>query len=175
MDHTGKINVWVRRSVLDSDQAITAVLSHETFEIEALREIFQKNGGSLPAGTYRDLTRPEKLTIRTGKPSTMVMSSCGGCQTADNRMIPYIKEFIEMNLRGAFPTWELSAYVVKKLSKSGTQSDFDELPDWLREGIRKEIASYKASGIWLILQSNSEGEDYAPYAEDVLQRFDLSS
>jgi hypothetical protein len=90
-------------------------------------------------------------------------------------MIPYVNEFIEMTLRGEFPTWELSAYVVKKLSKSGTQSDFDELPDWLRAGIREEIASYKASGIWLILQSNSEGEDYAPYAEDVLQRFDLSS
>ncbi|WP_386071323.1 hypothetical protein ACFJIW_12010 [Tahibacter sp. UC22_41] len=60
MDHTGKINVWIRQSVLDSDQAITAVISHETFEIEALREIFQRNGGSLPAATYRDLTRPGK-------------------------------------------------------------------------------------------------------------------
>ncbi|WP_257385191.1 hypothetical protein [Tahibacter caeni] len=90
-------------------------------------------------------------------------------------MIPYIKEFIEMNLRGEFPTWELSAYVVKKMSESGTQNDFDELPDWLREGVRKEIASYKASGIWFILQSNSEGEDYSPYAEEVLRRFDLRS
>ncbi|WP_257385189.1 RHS repeat-associated core domain-containing protein [Tahibacter caeni] len=60
MDHTGKINVWVRQSILDSDQAITAVFSHETFEIEILREVFQRNGGSLPAGVYYDLTRAGK-------------------------------------------------------------------------------------------------------------------
>ncbi|MCQ4167610.1 hypothetical protein [Tahibacter harae] len=57
-NHTGKINVWVRQSVLGSDKAITAVLSHESFEIEALREIFQKNGGALPVITYKDLVRP---------------------------------------------------------------------------------------------------------------------
>jgi len=57
-DQSGRINVWVRQSVLESDAAITAVLGHETFEIETLREIFQKNGGSIPAGAYEDLTRP---------------------------------------------------------------------------------------------------------------------
>lgn len=90
-------------------------------------------------------------------------------------MIPYINEFIEMNLRGEFQTWELAAYVVKSLSKSGLQSDFDALPDWLKTGVKEEIASYRASGGWLILRSNSEAEDYAPYAEDVIRKFDLSN
>jgi hypothetical protein len=90
-------------------------------------------------------------------------------------MIPYMKEFIEMNLRDEFPTWELSTYVVKSLSKSGMQNDFDELPDWLRAAVRKEIASYKDSGIWLILRSNSEAEDYAPYADEIIRKFDLSN
>jgi hypothetical protein len=57
-DSTGRINVWVRQSVLESDQAITAVLGHETFEIEALRPAFQQNGGALPAKTYSNLVRP---------------------------------------------------------------------------------------------------------------------
>jgi len=89
-------------------------------------------------------------------------------------MIPFINEFIEDHMRGEFPTWQLSAYVIKKLSESGNQSDFDELPDWLRESVREQIASYKASGYWLIVQSNSEGEDYARYAEEVIRKLDLT-
>ena len=88
-------------------------------------------------------------------------------------MIPYIDKFIAMNLNGEFPTWELAAYVVKNLAISGVQSDFDTLPGWLKARVRKEIASYKSSGRWLILQSNSEGEDYAPYADRVVQKFNL--
>jgi hypothetical protein len=57
-DSTGRINVWVRQSVLDSDQAITAVLGHETYEIEALRPVFQQNGGALTANNYSNLVRP---------------------------------------------------------------------------------------------------------------------
>lgn len=57
-DASGKINVWVRKSVLDSDRAITAVLGHETYEIEVLRPIFQQNGGALLANKYFDMVRP---------------------------------------------------------------------------------------------------------------------
>ena len=57
-DSTGRINVWVRQSVLDSDQAITAVLGHETYEIEALRPVFQQNGGAITANSYSNLVRP---------------------------------------------------------------------------------------------------------------------
>ena len=89
-------------------------------------------------------------------------------------MIPYIGDFVDMHARGELPIWVLVAYVVKSLSKSGVQSDFDELPDWLREGVRGQIASYEASGGWLMLQSNSEAEDYSPYAEEVIRKFDLN-
>lgn len=89
-------------------------------------------------------------------------------------MIPHINDFLEMHGRGELPIWVLVAYVVKNLSKSNTQEDFDNLPSWLRESVREQIASYQISGGWLMLQSNSEAEDYAPYAEEVIRKFDLT-
>ncbi|MBN8640094.1 MAG: LysM peptidoglycan-binding domain-containing protein, partial [Anaerolineae bacterium] len=41
-DKYGVVNVYVRKSVLESDEAIVAVLHHETHEIEGLREIFAR-------------------------------------------------------------------------------------------------------------------------------------
>ena len=38
----GNVDIFVRRSVLDSDEAIVAVLHHETHEVEALRDVFSK-------------------------------------------------------------------------------------------------------------------------------------
>lgn len=41
-DKDGNVNIYVRNSVLDSDESIVAVLHHETHEVEALRDIFAK-------------------------------------------------------------------------------------------------------------------------------------
>jgi len=38
----GKIPVKIRKSVLESDEAIVAVLAHEAYELNALREIFEE-------------------------------------------------------------------------------------------------------------------------------------
>jgi hypothetical protein len=45
----GKIVVKVRPDVLENDEAILAYFGHEMKELEELREIFAKNGGSLSA------------------------------------------------------------------------------------------------------------------------------
>lgn len=37
----GRINVKLRRSVLESDEAIVAVIAHEMFELNALRALFE--------------------------------------------------------------------------------------------------------------------------------------
>jgi hypothetical protein len=50
-DKDGNVNVFVRNSVLDSDEAIVALLHHETHEIESLRDIFAKRV-SLSAREY---------------------------------------------------------------------------------------------------------------------------
>jgi hypothetical protein len=50
-DKDGNINIYVRNSILESDESIVAVLHHETHEVEALREIFAKRA-SLPAREY---------------------------------------------------------------------------------------------------------------------------
>jgi uncharacterized protein (DUF2345 family) len=57
VDSTGKINIWVRESVLRSDRAITAVFAHEAYEIDALRSEFAKNGGALKTRRYEDLIK----------------------------------------------------------------------------------------------------------------------
>jgi len=57
LDPDDKINIWVRESVLRSDRAITAVLAHEAYEIEALRLEFAKNGGGLHVRRYEDLIK----------------------------------------------------------------------------------------------------------------------
>jgi hypothetical protein len=89
-------------------------------------------------------------------------------------MIPYIEDFIEMNQRGELPIWILAAYAVKGLSESGMQADFDTLPNWLKASVREAIAAYKDTKMWVVIRSNSEGEDYAPYVEEVIRKFDLS-
>ena len=62
-DKNGEVNLYVRNSVLSSDEAIIAILHHETHEIEALREIFAKRV-SLSPREYRRLinaTTPRNL------------------------------------------------------------------------------------------------------------------
>ncbi len=39
---TGKIPFLIRRDILNSDEAIVAVIGHEMFELEKLREVFTK-------------------------------------------------------------------------------------------------------------------------------------
>ncbi|MCQ4167609.1 hypothetical protein [Tahibacter harae] len=85
-----------------------------------------------------------------------------------------MKDFIEMNQRGEFPIWMLVAYTVKGLSESGVQADFDSLPIWLKISIREAIATYRDTRMWVVIRSNSEGEDYSPYAEEVIRKFDLN-
>jgi hypothetical protein len=51
IDRDGNVNIYIRNSVLDSDEAIIAVLHHETHEIEALRDVFAKRV-SLSAREY---------------------------------------------------------------------------------------------------------------------------
>lgn len=51
----GKVTIYMRQSVLDSDEAITAVMAHETHEIEGLRIEFANNGGKMRASQFRDL------------------------------------------------------------------------------------------------------------------------
>ncbi|MET1256647.1 hypothetical protein, partial [Aliikangiella maris] len=53
-DRDGNVNIYVRNSVLDSDEGIVAVLHHETHEVEALRDIFARRV-SIPASEYRSL------------------------------------------------------------------------------------------------------------------------
>jgi hypothetical protein len=51
----GKIPVKIAQVVLQSDEAIVAVLAHECYEIERLRAIFSASGGSITAEVLEDL------------------------------------------------------------------------------------------------------------------------
>jgi hypothetical protein len=44
---TGKIPFLIRRDILDSDEAIVAVVGHEMFELERMRMAFAKNGAPI--------------------------------------------------------------------------------------------------------------------------------
>jgi len=90
-------------------------------------------------------------------------------------MSTYIDDILKMHECGDLPSWILTAFVVKSLSERGDQSDYDNLPAWLKNNIRKRIAEYQADEGWLMFGSNREAEDYAPYAEKVLRKFDLGS
>jgi len=53
----GKIPVKIRSSVLESDEAIVAVLAHEMYELNALREMFEERQ-SIPGAEIIRLIRP---------------------------------------------------------------------------------------------------------------------
>ena len=48
------MNIYVRNSVLESDEAIVAVLHHETHEVESLRDVFNSRV-SISAREYNRL------------------------------------------------------------------------------------------------------------------------
>ena len=54
-----KVPVHIRRYVLRSDEAIVAVIGHETHEVTALRDLFRQNGDSMRASRLRELISPE--------------------------------------------------------------------------------------------------------------------
>ena len=52
---SGKIPVLLKPAVLWSDEAIVAVISHELYELNALRHLFAASGGQMRAERLRDL------------------------------------------------------------------------------------------------------------------------
>ena len=90
-------------------------------------------------------------------------------------MIPFIDEILELHSSGAIRTFELAAWIVKGLSESKLQSDFDALPYWLKESVRAEIAQYMNHREWRILGSNGMNIDYAPFADIVIENINLEA
>lgn len=54
----GKIVVRLRELVLDSDERIVAILSHEMHELNALRELFEHSDGVMTSARLHDLIEP---------------------------------------------------------------------------------------------------------------------
>ncbi|HEY2516922.1 MAG TPA: hypothetical protein VGI39_38890 [Polyangiaceae bacterium] len=59
----GRLVVWLSPDVLDSDDAIVAVIAHEVHETQALFAAFQMNGGRLGAPTLYSLVNPTSGTL----------------------------------------------------------------------------------------------------------------
>jgi hypothetical protein len=57
--HTRQTIFIVRPDVLERDEAIVAVFTHELFEFEALRQLFADEGGSMFAADFNDHTRSD--------------------------------------------------------------------------------------------------------------------
>jgi hypothetical protein len=49
---TGKIVIRVRADILESDEAIVAVFTHETYEFRELRQMLQESGGRISIEDY---------------------------------------------------------------------------------------------------------------------------
>lgn len=56
---SGQVPVRIRPAVLESDEAIIAVLAHEVYEITRLRACFEAKGGALQAGEIYQLISPD--------------------------------------------------------------------------------------------------------------------
>lgn len=57
-DAKGNVKINLRQSVLSSDEAIVAVMEHETFEVEGLRAMFAKSGGKMRWNEYESQVSP---------------------------------------------------------------------------------------------------------------------
>jgi hypothetical protein len=55
-DVTGRVPFIIRRDILNSDEAIVAVLAHEMYELEAMRRELEKVG--IPIEDFIERTRP---------------------------------------------------------------------------------------------------------------------
>ena len=89
-------------------------------------------------------------------------------------MIPYLDDLIELHRKNEMPLWELGAHVVESIAQSGGQRDYDEVPDWLKAEVRKQIASYEKEGGWFILSGSGTVEDYGPHVQAFLVKVRLS-
>ena len=84
-------------------------------------------------------------------------------------MIPYLESFLEMHERNELPTWELVGYVVKFVAIEGAQSDYAEVPEWLRKEIERKLQAYLETKYWSVF-SNLGEEDYGKYADIFLSK-----
>jgi hypothetical protein len=53
-----QVPVALSREVLNSDEAIVAVIAHEMHELNGLRKLFEANGGRLPAADLHRAITP---------------------------------------------------------------------------------------------------------------------
>lgn len=81
----------------------------------------------------------------------------------------YAKTLIDLHEQGDMPSWEIVLFIVKYIAQEGAQSDFDNLPAWLKEETAKEIENYRKERNWRIIV-NGAIEDYAPYAESFIKK-----
>ncbi|MFV0889494.1 hypothetical protein ACNKH9_22385 [Metapseudomonas otitidis] len=83
-----------------------------------------------------------------------------------------IAEGLRLYHDGAFGEAETAGDFICFIAKCGGQRDFDALPLWVKEEIRKRIESYKLTRSWSIL--SSEGSmDMAEVAEIFIRRIRL--
>lgn len=79
---------------------------------------------------------------------------------------------MEMYRNGLVPQDLLVSYAVKKIALEGDRSDFDALPEWLRDEIRNRLILFRETGVWKIV-SNNGIQDYEEFAskfdQEILQ------
>lgn len=83
-------------------------------------------------------------------------------------MINDLDLILEMYRDGEMKFPLVVSWVVKRLAlDGGTQADFENLPEWLRDAVVADTLRFEKERVWYIIGANSPGEDYAPYAHHV--------
>jgi hypothetical protein len=59
LENHGKVPVWIRAEVLESDEHTLFVFSHEVYEIKELKKTFRANGGRLTLRRLNALISPD--------------------------------------------------------------------------------------------------------------------
>lgn len=81
--------------------------------------------------------------------------------------------FIGMYHQGDMPVWEIVLYIVKGIAQGGGQTDFDNLPSWLKLEVASELDRYMKEGAWGVI-TNGVVEDYGVYADAFIDKVDFT-
>lgn len=80
---------------------------------------------------------------------------------------------MRLHHHGDMSVWEIVLYIVKGIAQGGGQSDFDNLPRWLKLEVASELEKYKKEGSWGVITSGVV-EDYGVYADAFIDKVDFT-
>ncbi|WCD77655.1 hypothetical protein [Pseudomonas sp. TUM22785] len=90
----------------------------------------------------------------------------------DTKIIRLIEEVLRLHREGFSSEESVATDLIIVIARYGSQENFDALPDWAKDEVKKKLDNYRKTGIWTSL-SNAGLKDLSNFADIFMKKIKL--